>query len=116
MRADELADILRAPDASEVLTTAAGIRDEVFGREVFQRGVVELSTHCRKNCRYCGLRRDNGRLARFSMSDEDIVAAAGCAVRAGMGTVVLQSGEEGLLPSGASAGLCRRSGNLATSP
>jgi biotin synthase len=36
-----------------------------FGRRVFVRGVVEISNHCRENCRYCGMRRDNRSLHRF---------------------------------------------------
>lgn len=36
-----------------------------FGREVFLRGVVEVSNFCRENCDYCGMRRDNRNLDRF---------------------------------------------------
>lgn len=35
-----------------------------FGREVFLRGVVEVSNYCRENCAYCGMRRDNRDLDR----------------------------------------------------
>lgn len=35
-----------------------------FGREVFLRGVVEVSNYCRENCDYCGMRRDNRSLDR----------------------------------------------------
>ncbi len=38
---------------------------EVFGRRVFVRGVVEVSNHCRENCHYCGMRRDNKSLTRY---------------------------------------------------
>ena len=37
---------------------------EKFGRQVFLRGVVEVSNFCRENCAYCGMRRDNRGLAR----------------------------------------------------
>lgn len=36
-----------------------------FGRQVFLRGVVEVSNFCRENCDYCGMRRDNRSLDRF---------------------------------------------------
>ena len=36
-----------------------------FGRQVFLRGVVEVSNFCRENCDYCGMRRDNRNLDRF---------------------------------------------------
>jgi len=44
---------------------AADIRTRRFGRQVFLRGVVEVSNYCRENCSYCGMRRDNRQLARF---------------------------------------------------
>jgi biotin synthase len=36
-----------------------------FDRQVFIRGVVEVSNYCRENCTYCGMRRDNRTLHRF---------------------------------------------------
>ncbi|BCS88149.1 [FeFe] hydrogenase H-cluster radical SAM maturase HydE [Pseudodesulfovibrio sediminis] len=96
-RLREVVALLRAPDASALFAEAQEVRDGVFGREVFQRGVVEFSNHCRKNCRYCGLRKGNAHLPRYSMDCQAIVQAADCAVRMGMGTVVLQSGEESAL-------------------
>ncbi len=46
---------------------AGALRDEVFGRQVFVRGVVEVSNFCRQNCNYCGMRRDNRDLHRFRL-------------------------------------------------
>ncbi len=46
---------------------AGALRDEVFGRRVFVRGVVEVSNFCRQNCDYCGMRRDNRDLSRFRL-------------------------------------------------
>jgi biotin synthase len=45
---------------------------EHFGRQVFLRGVVELSNYCRENCHYCGMRRENGSLSRFRASHDQI--------------------------------------------
>ena len=44
---------------------AGALRDEVFGRKIFVRGVIEVSNFCRQNCNYCGMRRDNRELKRF---------------------------------------------------
>ncbi len=42
-----------------------------FGREVFVRGVVEISNYCREDCGYCGMRRSNRGLERYrAMVDE----------------------------------------------
>ena len=43
-----------------------------FGQSVFLRGVVEVSNHCRENCVYCGMRRDNQALARFRAHYEQL--------------------------------------------
>jgi biotin synthase len=52
-------------DTAALEQRAGALRDEVFGREVFVRGVVEVSNYCRQNCNYCGMRRDNRSLHRF---------------------------------------------------
>ena len=44
---------------------AAAVTREEFGKQVFVRGVVEVSNFCRENCAYCGMRRDNKQLARY---------------------------------------------------
>lgn len=52
-------------EADDLEQKARALRDEVFGCEVFVRGVIETSNYCRQNCNYCGMRRDNRRLKRF---------------------------------------------------
>jgi biotin synthase len=51
---------------------AGVLRDEVFGRKVFVRGVIEVSNFCRQNCDYCGMRRDNRDLKRFRLELESL--------------------------------------------
>jgi len=51
---------------------ARAVRDEVFGRRVFVRGVVEVSSHCRQNCRYCAMRRDNRALTRYRLAGDEL--------------------------------------------
>src|SRR5690348_5617281 len=51
---------------------ARAVRDEVFGRRVFVRGVVEVSSHCRENCRYCAMRRDNRALTRYRLAVDEL--------------------------------------------
>ena len=45
-----------------------------FGRQVFVRGVVEVSNFCRENCSYCGMRRDHRALTRFRAQAEGLTA------------------------------------------
>lgn len=81
-------------DAPRLYAAADRVRSECVGDEVHLRGLIEFSNHCRRNCRYCGLRRDNRKLDRYRLNPEDIVAAALNAEGLGYRTVVLQSGED----------------------
>jgi biotin synthase len=51
---------------------AARARDAVFGRQVFVRGVVEVSNYCRQNCHYCAMRRDNRQLMRYRLAADEV--------------------------------------------
>jgi biotin synthase len=48
------------------------VRNEVFGRRVFVRGVVEVSSYCRQNCHYCAMRRDNHLLERYRLTANEL--------------------------------------------
>lgn len=93
---EELAALLSCDGetATALLRAADEVRAERVGKEVHLRALLEFSNHCRRNCGYCGLRREHRALRRYRMSPDDIVACAGEAVRAGYRTVVLQSGED----------------------
>jgi len=51
---------------------ARAVRDKVFGARVFVRGVVEVSSHCRENCGYCAMRRDNRALTRYRLAVDEL--------------------------------------------
>lgn len=90
-----LAALLAAPEAEEKLARAADrVRQNYVGNGIHLRGLIEFSNICRQNCMYCGLRRDNGNLARYRMSQEEIIGLAKKAKSNGYETVVLQSGED----------------------
>lgn len=54
----------RGPAQQRWHDAARAAAEDRFGREVFLRGVVEVSNYCRENCDYCGMRRDNRALDR----------------------------------------------------
>ena len=78
---------------SELQALAHQCRLRHKGRHVHVRGLLEFSNVCRRNCRYCGLRHENRRLSRYSLSAAELLRAASQAVAAGVDTLVLQSGE-----------------------
>lgn len=73
---------------------AQRICTEHCGSGVILRGIVEFSNYCRNSCRYCGLRRQNCQVRRYRLSNEEILTAVESLYRQGIGTVVLQSGED----------------------
>lgn len=73
---------------------ADNFRSRFMGDEVYLRGIIEFSNYCSKNCLYCGLRRDNLKLARYRMKPEEIYKSASKATELGCKTIVLQSGED----------------------
>jgi len=81
-------------EEESLFQVADKIRQKYVGDEVHIRGLVEFSNFCAKNCDYCGLRRGNREAHRYRMNPEDIVVVAKGIAAEGMGTIVLQSGED----------------------
>ncbi len=70
------------------------VRDEVFGRRVFVRGVVEVSSHCRQNCHYCAMRRDNRLLARYRLAADELAGLIIHHRPAAITDIDIQAGED----------------------
>lgn len=81
-------------DFAALMAAADRMRKEQVGDAIWLRGLIEFSSYCRHNCHYCGLRRGNQKASRYRLSEEQILAATEQVVAAGLGTVVLQSGED----------------------
>lgn len=82
------------PQAVDALMEeACRVRDEVYGRRVFMRGLIEVSSHCRNNCFYCGLRRDV-QCRRYRLDKEQILDCCRIGHQLGFRTFVLQGGED----------------------
>jgi biotin synthase len=92
----EIIQLLSAPAKySPVIFDAADkVRKEQVGDEIFLRGIIEFSNHCRRNCLYCGLRKGNSKISRYRMTEDEIIATAQEIKKSGVPTVVLQSGED----------------------
>lgn len=66
-----------------------------FGNCVFIRGLIEISSICKNDCYYCGLRKSNNKAVRYRLSKEDILACCRAGYPLGFRTFVLQGGEDG---------------------
>ncbi len=83
------------PDETALLDrTAAEIRDAECGRRMVLRGLVEFSSACANDCRYCGLNRNNGNAERYRLTKEEILECAEMIAESNIRTIVLQSGED----------------------
>ena len=93
---DELAALLAADedDTAALFAAADRVRAAAIGDEVQLRALVEFSNHCRRNCLYCGLRRDRRDLDRYRMTPGEILDSCRAAAELGFRTMVLQSGED----------------------
>ena len=65
-----------------------------FGGGVYIRGLIEISSCCRNNCYYCGLRRSNRHASRYRLTAEEVLDCCREGARSGFGTFVLQGGED----------------------
>ncbi len=100
----------------ELYAWADAVRKENVGDAVHLRGLIEVSSHCRRQCMYCGLRKANRSIERYRMTREEIEHCARKAVELGYGTVVIQAGEDDALTAEGIAELVnwiKRNTNLA---
>lgn len=70
------------------------VRRQYYGAEVYIRGLIEISSFCKNDCLYCGIRRSNGNAERYRLSKEDILACCEQGYGLGFRTFVLQGGED----------------------
>jgi len=95
MTRTEILDALRDADHQDDLFSRADqVRREHCGDAAQLRGVVHFSNYCCRNDLYCGLLKDNDQAKRFRMTEDMIMDTALAIAGAGLGTVVLQSGED----------------------
>ncbi|HPC36540.1 MAG TPA: [FeFe] hydrogenase H-cluster radical SAM maturase HydE [Candidatus Marinimicrobia bacterium] len=94
MQRAEIIEFLQGKDDDWLFTEADRIRREVFGDEIYLRGIIEFTNYCRQNCYYCGLRRSNRAVQRYRLTREEILAAVETALAHKIPTIVLQGGED----------------------
>lgn len=74
--------------------TAVRTAHKQFGRGIYIRGLIELSSYCHCDCLYCGLRRSNRTAERYRLTQEEVMACCEQGHRLGFRTFVLQGGED----------------------
>ena len=95
---DEYHEIILCEDEDTVgylKMRAREVREAVYGKDVYIRGLVEISNICKNDCYYCGIRASNKNCERYRLDKADILSAADEGYALGFRTFVLQGGEDG---------------------
>lgn len=79
---------------SSLFKSADEIRREVYGTDVYIRGLIEFTNYCKNNCYYCGIRCANGNTQRYRLSKDEILACCREGYDLGFRTFVMQGGED----------------------
>ncbi|BAL83658.1 hypothetical protein SELR_19500 [Selenomonas ruminantium subsp. lactilytica TAM6421] len=95
---DEEFIVLLTADSPELDACLAAharkVREKYYGKDVYIRGLIEFTNHCRNNCYYCGIRRDNPNAQRYRLTMEEILTCCETGQQLGFRTFVLQGGED----------------------
>ncbi len=69
-------------------------RQDIFGRDIYMRGLIEFTNYCKNDCLYCGIRRSNKNAQRYRLTKEEILDCCKNGYDLGFRTFVLQGGED----------------------
>lgn len=69
-------------------------KQKYYGKKVFLRGLIEISSYCKNDCFYCGIRRSNKNAERYRLSREEILSCCENGCELGFRTFVMQGGED----------------------
>jgi biotin synthase len=92
----ELIELLQArgSDQEWLWAQARAARGSAGADSVVLRGVIEISSHCQKNCNYCAMRATNQALDRYRMQMDEIWQIAKEIDRGGVPILFLQGGQD----------------------
>ncbi|MBP3918917.1 MAG: [FeFe] hydrogenase H-cluster radical SAM maturase HydE [Clostridia bacterium] len=65
-----------------------------YGKQIFIRGLIEISNICKNDCYYCGIRASNRNCERYRLTEEEILSCCEEGYRLGFRTFVMQGGED----------------------
>lgn len=85
----------RSEEAALLLREKAQrVRKEIYGNDVYIRGLIEIGNYCRNDCFYCGIRAGNKACERYRLGEEDILSCCEQGHKLGFRTFVMQGGED----------------------
>ena len=81
-------------DTEYLFEKARAVRERVYSRDIYLRGLIEFSSYCRNDCYYCGLRASNRLAQRYRLTKDEILKCCQTGYELDFRTFVLQSGED----------------------
>lgn len=84
----------KSEERASLASMAREVAVERFGNGIYVRALIEISSYCRNNCNYCGLRCSNRLAQRYRLAKEEILECCRRAAVLGFNTFVLQGGED----------------------
>jgi len=85
----------RTSEISEYLFAKAdSTRKSIYGKDVYIRGLIEISNYCKNDCFYCGIRKSNDGVIRYRLEKNDILSCCDEGYGLGFRTFVMQGGED----------------------
>lgn len=94
----ELTEIIleHTPETDEYLfEKARAVRERLYSKDVYMRGLIEFTNYCKNDCLYCGIRRSAKNAERYRLTEEQILDCCETGYGLGFRTFVLQGGEDG---------------------
>lgn len=73
---------------------AREIREEAYGKDVYIRGLIELTSYCSCDCLYCGIRAGNRNAKRYRLTKDQVLECCEKGYALGFRTFVIQGGED----------------------
>jgi len=81
-------------DTEYLFKKARDIRHKIYGKDVYIRGLIEISNYCKNDCYYCGIRRSNKKADRYRLTKDEILECCKIGYDLGFRTFVMQGGED----------------------
>ncbi len=78
----------------KLFTLSKYFRNKYYSNKVYFRGLIEISSNCKQDCYYCGIRKSNKKAKRYRLDKKTILECCEKGYKLGFKTFVLQGGED----------------------